>query len=91
MEGPDMLGDFTPGNDHAGQRECQCEPQQQQARQLIEGPAGDQSVEDFIGELFGIAPEVRALQDWVVDRDGRPRDLIIMSHDLEGLSDQINA
>jgi L-amino acid N-acyltransferase YncA len=31
------------------------------------------------------------LQDWVVDRDGRPRDLIIMSHDLEGLSDQINA
>ena len=31
------------------------------------------------------------LQDWVVDREGRPRDLIIMSHDLEGLSDQISA
>jgi L-amino acid N-acyltransferase YncA len=31
------------------------------------------------------------LQDWVVDRDGRPRDLLIMSHDLEGLSDQISA
>jgi hypothetical protein len=31
------------------------------------------------------------LQDWVVDRDGRPRDLLIMSHDLEGLSDHISA
>ena len=31
------------------------------------------------------------LQDWVVDRDGRPRDLLIMSHDLEGLSAQLNA
>ncbi len=31
------------------------------------------------------------LQDWVIDRDGHPRDLLIMSHDLEGLSDQISA
>jgi RimJ/RimL family protein N-acetyltransferase len=31
------------------------------------------------------------LQDWVVDRNGRPRDLLIMSHDLEGLSDQVTA
>jgi L-amino acid N-acyltransferase YncA len=31
------------------------------------------------------------LQDWVVDRDGRPRDLLIMSHDLEGLTDQAAA
>jgi L-amino acid N-acyltransferase YncA len=31
------------------------------------------------------------LQDWVVDRNGRPRDLLIMSHDLEGLSDQVSA
>jgi L-amino acid N-acyltransferase YncA len=31
------------------------------------------------------------LQDWVVDRDGRPRDLLIMSHDLEGLSDHVTA
>ncbi len=30
------------------------------------------------------------LQDWVVDRGGRPRDLLIMSYDLEGLSDQAN-
>jgi L-amino acid N-acyltransferase YncA len=30
--------------------------------------------------------EVEALlQDWVVDRSGRPRDLLIMSFDLEGL------
>jgi len=31
------------------------------------------------------------LQDWVVDRDGRPRDLLIMSHDLEGLTDHAAA
>lgn len=31
------------------------------------------------------------LQDWVVDRDGRPRDLLIMSYDLEGLSDHVHA
>src|SRR6185437_8035690 len=31
------------------------------------------------------------LQDWVVDRNGRPRDLLIMSHDLEGLSDRVTA
>jgi L-amino acid N-acyltransferase YncA len=30
------------------------------------------------------------LQDWVVDRDDRPRDLLIMSHDLEGLCDQVH-
>ena len=28
------------------------------------------------------------LQDWVVDRRGRPRDLLIMSYDLEGLGNQ---
>ncbi len=28
------------------------------------------------------------LQDWVVDRAGRPRDVLIMSYDLEGLSNQ---
>jgi L-amino acid N-acyltransferase YncA len=28
------------------------------------------------------------LQDWVVDRVGRPRDLLIMSYDLEGLNSQ---
>ena len=31
------------------------------------------------------------LQDWVVDRDGRPRDLLIMSYDLEGLGDHVHA
>lgn len=30
------------------------------------------------------------LQDWVVDRDGRPRDLLIMSHDLEVPAGQAN-
>jgi len=31
------------------------------------------------------------LQDWVVDRNGRPRDLLIMSHDLEALGDRLSA
>jgi RimJ/RimL family protein N-acetyltransferase len=31
------------------------------------------------------------LQDWVVDRDGRSRDLLIMSHDLEALGERLSA
>src|SRR5580704_10815270 len=41
-------------------------------------------------EKIGFSVEA-LLQDWVVDRQGRPRDLLIMSHDLEGLSDQVTA
>jgi L-amino acid N-acyltransferase YncA len=41
-------------------------------------------------EKIGFSVEA-LLQDWVVDRKGRPRDLLIMSHDLEGLSDQVTA
>ena len=41
-------------------------------------------------EKLGFSVEA-LLQDWVVDRKGRPRDLLIMSHDLEGLSDQVKA
>jgi L-amino acid N-acyltransferase YncA len=39
-------------------------------------------------EKLGFSVEA-LLQDWVVDRKGRPRDLLIMSHDLEGLSDHV--
>ncbi len=31
------------------------------------------------------------LRDWVVDRNGRPRDLLVMSHDVEGLSNRASA
>ena len=41
-------------------------------------------------EKIGFSVEA-LLQDWVIDRNGRPRDLLIMSHDLEGLSDQVTA
>ena len=41
-------------------------------------------------EKLGFSIEA-LLQDWVVDRNGRSRDLLIMSHDLEGLSDQVTA
>jgi L-amino acid N-acyltransferase YncA len=39
-------------------------------------------------EKIGFSVEA-LLQDWVVDRKGRPRDLLIMSHDLQGLSDHV--
>jgi len=39
-------------------------------------------------EKLGFTVEA-LLQDWVVDRKGRPRDLLIMSHDLEGLSNHV--
>ncbi len=39
-------------------------------------------------EKLGFSVEA-LLQDWVVDRKGRARDLVVMSHDLEGLSDQV--
>jgi L-amino acid N-acyltransferase YncA len=41
-------------------------------------------------EKLGFSVEA-LLQDWVVDRKGRPRDLLIMSHDLQGLSDHVTA
>jgi len=41
-------------------------------------------------EKIGFSVEA-LLQDWVLDRKGRPRDLLIMSHDLEGHSDQVTA
>lgn len=31
------------------------------------------------------------LQDWVVDRNGRPRDLLIMSHDVDAVRDRLSA
>jgi L-amino acid N-acyltransferase YncA len=31
------------------------------------------------------------LQDWVVDRDGRSRDLLLMSHDVETLREHLDA
>jgi L-amino acid N-acyltransferase YncA len=30
------------------------------------------------------------LADWVEDRNGRPRDLLVMTYDLEGLTDQVD-
>jgi len=41
-------------------------------------------------EKIGFSVEA-LLQDWVVDRKGRPRDLLIMSLDLEGHSDSVTA
>ena len=56
------------------------------AAMMTPDQAGARAAFEKIG--FGVEA---LLQDWVVDRKGRSRDLLIMSHDLEGLSDQVNA
>lgn len=38
---------------------------------------------------LGFRPEA-VLADWVEDHNGRPRDLLIMTYDLEGLTDQVD-
>lgn len=56
------------------------------AAMMTPDQAGARAAFEKIG--FGVEA---LLQDWVVDRKGRPRDLLIMSHDLEGHSDQVTA
>ena len=40
-------------------------------------------------ERLGFQPEA-LLQDFVMDRTGRTRDLVIMAHDVEGLTDHVD-
>jgi L-amino acid N-acyltransferase YncA len=40
-------------------------------------------------ERLGFQPEA-LLQDFVIDRSGRTRDLMIMAHDVEGFTDRVN-
>ena len=40
-------------------------------------------------ERLGFQPEA-LMQDFVMDRSGRTRDLMIMAHDVDGLSDRVN-
>ncbi len=40
-------------------------------------------------ERLGFQPEA-LMQDFVMDRAGRTRDLMIMAHDVEGFTDRVN-
>ena len=50
----------------------------------------DQSAARAAFEHLGFQVEAM-LSDWVEDRRGRPRDLLIMTHDIDGFSDHVVA
>jgi RimJ/RimL family protein N-acetyltransferase len=47
----------------------------------------DQKGAIAIFERLGFQPEA-LLQDFVIDRSGRTHDRVVMSHDVEGLTDR---
>ncbi len=58
-------------------------------RKLIAQMPPDQKSAIATFEKLGFQPEA-LLQDFVVDRTGRTRDLVMMSYDLEGLTDRVD-
>ncbi|HEY6394237.1 MAG TPA: GNAT family N-acetyltransferase [Candidatus Binataceae bacterium] len=50
----------------------------------------DQTAARAAFEHLGFQVEA-VLHDWVEDRSGRPRDMLIMTHDVHGFSDQVVA
>jgi len=50
----------------------------------------DQAAARAAFERLGFQVEA-VLTDWVEDRDGHPRDMMIMTHDVDGFSDQLTA
>ncbi|HUA34212.1 MAG TPA: GNAT family N-acetyltransferase [Candidatus Binataceae bacterium] len=50
----------------------------------------DQAAARAAFERLGFQVEA-VLTDWVEDRNGRPRDLLIMTHDVDGFSDHVVA
>src|SRR5205823_6103835 len=50
----------------------------------------DQAGARAVFEKLGFQVEA-LLADWVEDRRGQPRDLLVMSHDVSGFSDQVTA
>jgi RimJ/RimL family protein N-acetyltransferase len=58
-------------------------------RKIIAQMTADQKSAIATFEKLGFQPEA-LLQDFVVDRDGRSRDLVMMSHDIEGLTDRVD-
>jgi L-amino acid N-acyltransferase YncA len=58
-------------------------------RKLTAQMTPDQKAARSVFEHLGFRVEA-LLTDWVEDRQGRPRDLIVMAYDLDGLSDQVD-
>ena len=50
----------------------------------------DQAAARAAFERLGFPVEA-VLTDWVEDREGHPRDMMIMTHDVDGFSDQLTA
>jgi L-amino acid N-acyltransferase YncA len=58
-------------------------------RKLMATMTADQLSAQAVFKRLGFMPEA-LLADFVEDRKGSPRDLVIMSYDLDGLTDQID-
>lgn len=58
-------------------------------RKVIAQMTPDQKGAIATFQRLGFQPEA-LLQDFVMDRAGNTRDMIIMSHDVEGFTDQVN-
>ncbi len=59
-------------------------------RKLTAQMTPDQAGARAVFEHLGFQPEA-LLADWVEDRNGRTRDLLVMSYDLDGFTDRIDA
>jgi L-amino acid N-acyltransferase YncA len=59
-------------------------------KKMIAMMTPDQTGARAVFEKLGFQVEA-ILADWVEDRRGQPRDLLVMSHDLEGFSDHVTA
>jgi L-amino acid N-acyltransferase YncA len=59
-------------------------------RKITAMMTSDQPVARAVFERLGFRVEA-LLSDWVEDRHGQPRDLLVMSHDVHGLTDQVEA
>jgi L-amino acid N-acyltransferase YncA len=58
-------------------------------RKIVAHIASDQRGAIRMLERHGFRAEA-LLQDFVIDRQGRTRDLVVMAHDVEGLSNRVN-
>ncbi len=58
-------------------------------RKIVAQMTPDQKGAIATFERLGFKPEA-LLQDFVVDRSGRPRDLVVMAYDVTGLTEQVD-
>jgi L-amino acid N-acyltransferase YncA len=58
-------------------------------RKIVAQMTADQKVPIATFERLGFQPEA-LLQDFVIDRSGRTRDRVVMSYDVEGLTDRVD-